>query len=215
MIYLFSGDDLKNKIKAYENFLASFPKDTEIFYFSKNDFNEEQIKSFYSGNGLFFNKCAVVFSNIFDLERAEEFILDKLSLLGDSKNNFIFLESKLNKPILDAFKKTRTELNIFELSKEKKEKFNNFLLAEAFAHRDKLNLWIYFRQAVHLGISLEELIGVLIWKVKDMIIKKNFTKFKEEELKNFVTKLTYILPKSRNEGKDDEAYLEQFLLEAL
>lgn len=214
MIYLFTGDDTKNKLKSYEEFLSSLSKDMEVFYISKNDFHPAQIESFYSGSGLFFNKCTVVFSNIFDLESAEEFLLEKLPLLGESRNNFIFLESKLNKPTLDAFKKARAELNVFELPKEKKEKFNNFLLAEAFADRDKLNLWIYFRQAVDLGVSLEELIGVLIWKVKDMIIKKNFRKFREDELKDFATKLTYLLPKARKEGKDDEAIFEQFLLEA-
>ena len=121
----------------------------------------------------------------------------------------------MKKPVLDAFKKSRAELKIFELSKEKKEKFDNFLLANAFGNRDKLNLWIYFRQAVDLGVGMEELIGVLFWKGKDMILKKNFAKFKPEELENFVSKISYLLPEARKEGIDAEAAFERFLLEAL
>lgn len=215
MIYLFSGDDSKNKIKAYENFIESISKDVEIFYVSKNDFDPMQIESFYSGSGLFFKKCAVVFSNVLELESIRDFVLEKLTSFGEASNDFVFLESKLTKSVLDEFKKARAELNIFELSKDKKEKFNNFLLAEAFSERDKLNLWIYFRQAMEVGVGMEELTGVLLWKVKDMILKKNFRKFKEEELKEFGMKITTILPEARKKGIDDEAAFEKFLLEAL
>src|SRR3989344_2357105 len=109
--------------------------------------------------------------------------------------------------------KSRAEINVFELSKEKKEKFDNFLLAGAFANRDKLNTWVYFREAVDKGVALEELTGVLFWKIKDMILKKNFSKFKEHELKNFAAKISYILPEARKAGRDAESAFEQFLLE--
>ena len=114
---------------------------------------------------------------------------------------------------MDAFRKVRAELNIFELSKEKKEKYNNFLLADDLADRNKLNLWVHFRQARDLGVSLEEMIGILFWKAKDMLLKKNFHKFSETELKNFATKLSYLLAEARKAGADDESTFEQFLLE--
>src|SRR3989338_5731520 len=174
MLYIFSGDDAKNKHIAYEKFIDSIPKTTEKFLINRNNFDREQIMSLYSGAGLFFSKCAVILEGIFEREETTDFILEKLELMVQSGNDFIFLESKLNKPILDAFKKARAELNIFELPKEKKEKFNNFLLANAFGARDKKGLWIYFRQALDLGVGMEELVGVLFWKIKDMIIKKDF-----------------------------------------
>lgn len=214
MIYLFSGDDSKNKYKAYEKFSESLPKNTETFFISKNDFDKVQIESFYSGAGLFFNKCAVIFSNIFEREEIRDFVLEKLELMSKSQNDFIFLEGKLNKPILDAFRKARAELNIFELPKEKKEKYDNFQLAWAFADRDRLGLWIHFRRAMDLGVTPDELIGVLFWKAKDMLLKRNFSKFSETELKNFSGKLSYLLPEARKEGRDDELAFEQFLLEA-
>ena len=214
MIYLFAGDDAKTKRGIYEKFIKALPKDTETFFISKNNFDKIQTESFYSGSGLFFNKCVVFFENIFEKEENLDFILEKLELMAPSQSDFVFLEGKLNKPILDAFKKVRAELNIFELSKEKKEKYNNFLLADDLMNRNKLSLWIHFRQARDLGVSLEELQGVLFWKAKDMILKKNFSKLSENELKNFANKISFILPEARKTGADDESAFEQFLLEA-
>jgi hypothetical protein len=218
MIYLFLGDDIKNKHASYEKFIKSIPKDTETFFINRNDFNKSQIESLYSGAGLFFSKSAVIFSNILEREENRDFVLEKLDLMGKSLNDFIFLEGKLTKAILDNFKKIapkRLQINIFELPKEKKEKFNNFLLADAFGQKDKLNLWIYFRQAMDRGVGMEELIGVLFWKVKDMITKKDFRKFKEEQLRSFASKISYILPEARKKGHEAEIVFEQFLLEAL
>lgn len=214
MIYLFAGDDAKTKNLNYEKFIKSELSGLEIFNISKNDFDKIQVESFYSGSGLFFTKCAVIFSGILEKEDIQDFILEKLDFMSESINSFVFIEGKLNKPILDAFKKARAELNVFELPKEKKEKFNNFLLANAFGQRDKLNLWIYFRQAVDLGVGMEELVGVLFWKIKDMLLKKNFVKFKEDELKNISKRLSYLLPEARKNDLDAEAVFEQFLLES-
>ncbi len=213
MLYLFAGDDAKNKNSSYEKFIKSIPESTEIFFISRNDFDPLQTESFYSGAGLFFAQCAVIFSNIFDREETRDFVLEKLQPMADSSNSFIFLEGKLNKPILDALKKAGAELNIFELPKEKKEKFDNFLVANTFGQRNKLYTWIYFRQAINVGVGMEELVGVLFWKAKDMLLKKSFGKFTEAELKNFSSKISYLLPQARQQGKDAESVFEQFLLE--
>jgi len=214
MIYLFAGDDIPNRLSAYETFIKSVPSEAEIFKFNRNDFNPDQIGSFYSGARLFGKKSTVVFLNFCEYEETRIFILGKLSLMADSGNFFVFVEGKLTKDILDAFKKARAELNIFELPKIRLEKFDNFLVANAFGAKDKLNLWIYFRQALDRGVVMEELAGVLFWKIKDMLLKKNFTKFSEKELKNFVAKLSYLLPEARRKGLDAESVFEQFLLEA-
>ena len=214
MIYLFSGDDTKSKLVAYEKFLKSIPGSTEIYSISRNQFSPTQLESFYSGSSLFSSLSAIMFQNLLEYEETRDFILDKLKLMSESTNSFIFLESKLNKPILDAFKKSGSKINIFELSKEKKEKFDNFLVANAFEKKDKLNMCIHFRGAMDKGVVMEEIIGVLFWKIKDMILKKNFSKFSEEQLKNLISKLSYLLPEARKTGADAESVFEQFLLEA-
>lgn len=213
MLYLFAGDDTKNKNIYSEKFIKSIPKSTEVFSISRNNFNPVQIESFYSGASLFSPLSALIFQGIFEHEETRDFVLEKLKLMSDSANSFVFLEGKLNKLITDAFKKTEGEINLFELPKEKKEKFDNFLVANAFGQKDKLNMWIYFRQAMDKGVSMEEIIGVLFWKIKDMLLKKNLGKFSETELKNFASRLSYLLPEARKDGRDAESVFEQFLLE--
>ena len=217
MLYLFSGDNVKEKNLSYEKFIKSLPPGMETFSVNGNDFNPTQIESFYSGSSLFSPISAVLFRDVLEREEVRDFILEKLKLMGESNNFFIFLEGKLNKPILDAFRKIepkRTQINVFELPKAKKEKFDNFLVANAFSQKDKLNLWIYFRQAVDKGVGMEELIGVLFWKIKDMILKGNFSKFSEEQLRDFAARLSYLLPQARKKGVDAESAFEKFLLEA-
>jgi len=214
MIYLFAGDDIDRKIIAYENFLSDLPEGLEIFSFSKNEFNFMQIESLYSGQGLFFTEHAVIFSNIFENKEAKEVLLEKLPILGESPTPFIFLEGKLTKKELDQFKKSRTEVNYFELPKYKKEKFNNFLLANDLGAKNKFLLWLHFRQAIDRGVGMEELIGVLFWKAKDMLLRRDFHKIPEEKLKTITQKLSYLLPEARFKGIDDEAVFERFLLEA-
>lgn len=213
MIYVFCGDDTKNKLENYEKFIKSISKDTQIFTISRNNFNKDQIESLYSGSSLFFAKNTVLFQGVLENEETREFFLSRLKLISESINNFILLESKVTKVLMDALKKVGAEIKSFELPKEKKEKFNNFLLANAFGDKDKLNLWIYFRQAVDKGVGLEELVGVLFWKIKDMILKKNFSKIKEDRLKELSSNISYLLPRARQEGIDAEVALEKFLLE--
>ncbi len=214
MIYLFAGDDFKTKRKAYEDFIKSVEKETETFFISRNNFSNMQLESFYSGSGLFFAKSVVFLEDILGQEEHRDFVLGKLELISSSANDFVFFEGKLNKPILDDFKKARAELNIFELPKEKKEKYDNFILAYDLEARNKFSLWLHFREAMDVGVGMEELVGVLFWKAKDMIVKKNFSKFTEIELQNFATKISYVLPEARKEGRDDEAAFEAFLLES-
>jgi hypothetical protein len=218
MLYLFAGDDAKSKIINYEKFVNSIPAGRDKLFVSRNNFNKMQIESLYSGSGLFTKESAIIFESILDYEDQREFLLDKLEQMGESANTFVFLESKLTKPVLDEFKKVgpkHTKLNIFELPKAKKERFDNFLVANAFAQKDKLNMWIYFRQAMDLGVGMEEIIGVPFWKIKDMILKRNFSKFTEPELKKIASKISYLLPEARHEGRDAEAAFEQFLLEVV
>ncbi len=215
MIFLFTGDDVKNKRTSIDRFLQSFSKN-EILSINRNNFNKTQIESLYSGASLFSPKHVVVFDNIFEYEDNRDFVFEKLELMSESESLFIFLEGKLNKTILDIFRKIRSkkvEINIFELPKEKKERFDNFLVANAFGQKDKLNMWIYFRQAIDLGVGMEEIVGVLFWKIKDMLIKRNFSKFSEVELKGFVSRLSYLLPEARKSGRDAESAFEQFILE--
>lgn len=213
MIYLFAGDDADKKIAGYEKLLKSIPKGTEVFKVARNNFDPMEIESFFSGAGLFFNKCAVVFSNILEREDERSFVLGRLDEFANSPNVFVFIESKLLKSQIDPFKKTGAEVNYYELPKIKHERYNNFLLANDLGGKDKKSLWLHYRQAADLGVGLEELVGVMFWKVKDMLSKNFLGKWKREELVKVGEKLAYLLPQARRRGQDSEIALEKFILE--
>lgn len=214
MIYLFTGDDTINRNKAFEKSLKDF-KDLPLLKINKNNFSFLEIESLYSDANLFDPKSVIVFSYLLEDKNINEFVLERLEFFENSKNVFIFVENKLLKSVIDQFKKQKANISIFELKKIQKEVFNNFLLANALGDRNKVNLWLYYREAVNKGVSLEELVGVLFWKVKDMILNKNFSKFKENELVLIAHNLSILLPKARKEGKEAEITFEKFLLEIL
>ena len=215
MIILFAGNDVGAKHKASDKFLKALPRGTEVLEIEKSTWNAAQTQRLYSGAGSFSPKSAVIFSNILESAEMRDFLLPRLEKLQDSENYFIFLEGKLPKTTLDAFKKARAEINLYNQEEKKETRFNSFLLANALGAKNKLNLWIYFRQALARGVALEELAGVLFWKAKDMILKKNFGKWNEKELQNLASKFSYLLPEARRDGRDAEAAMEQYLLEGI
>lgn len=214
MVYLFAGDYPEMKMKNYEAFVSDLPTGTEIFNIGKSDFDPMQVESLYSGAGLFFSKCAVIFSNVFENANAKDFLLSHLNSLQESGNDFIFLEGKLLKAELDTFREVRAEINYFELPKSKKEKYDNFLVANAFASGNKFMTWYHFRRAMDLGVGMEEIIGVLFWKIKDMLLRADFRRFPKEHLQKCASRVAYLLPEARKRGLDDEAVFEKFILEA-
>lgn len=213
MIYLFTGEDSQKKIASYENLLSTL-KGEEVFHITRKEWDPMQIESFYSGAGLFYGRSAIVLSGILEKEDARSFVLERLSLLAKSNNLFIFLEGKLGKPIIDEFKKARAQIEVFERPKEYKEKFNSFALADALGSQSKFQLWLLFREAMKNGVALEELSGILFWKVKTMLTKRSYGKFKEKDLKNLAGKIATLLPEIRRRGQEPEMAFERFLLES-
>ena len=212
MLYLFAGDDAKKKYESYEKFLRTLPKGGEVVSLSKPDFTESRIRELYSAQSLFSPHITILSSGV--VESEAELVRESISRMAESSNTFIFLEGKLAKPVLHMFEKAGASISLHDLITEKKEKFNNFLLANALGVKDKLNLWIYFRQAINSGASLDELAGILFWKVKDMITKRSFHIYTEAELGLLAERLSYLLPAARLAGPDAEEAFEEFLLEA-
>ncbi len=216
MLHLFAGEDTQGKRASYDRFMISLPEGTEIFHIEGKNFDRAQVESFYSGAGLFFKRCAVVLEDILERKEEAEFLFANLEKMSSSENIFIFLERKMSKPVLDEFKRSGAELNVFELEKKKENgaKFNGFVLANSLGERNKLSLWLNFCRAREAGMELDPLAGILFWKVKDMLLRRSFGKFSEKELKELAGKISALLPKARKEGRDPEAAFEEFLLEA-
>lgn len=89
-----------------------------------------------------------------------------------SDNLFIFSEESAPKKVKDLFVKVDAHIDDFGKEKAKQEvKMNIFSLADAFARRDRKQLWLLF-QTASAEASPEEIHGILFWQLKNLILVK-------------------------------------------
>ena len=65
------------------------------------------------------------------------------------------------------------------------ERFNTFRLTNALAERDKKQLWLLLTEARAAGITDEEIIGVLWWQIKTMLLAARTNTAAEAGIKSF------------------------------
>ena len=65
------------------------------------------------------------------------------------------------------------------------ERFNTFALSNALADRDKKQLWLLLHAARSEGVAGEEVIGVLWWQLKTMLLAGRTHSAEEAGLKSF------------------------------
>lgn len=214
MLYLFTSEDADRRRAAADALVAGLARGTDIVRMNRESFSPEDIENLLGGAGLFAEQSAAVLSEAFELAAARDFLLARLDRMATSPNNFIFIEPKLLKPVLDAFRAAGARVAAFDKGKERKERFNSFALANSLAVRDRFGLWLGFRQALRAGVSTDELAGVLFWKAKDMLLKRSYGKFTEAELVRLAGSFSSLLAEARSRSAEEEESLERFLLEA-
>lgn len=116
------------------------------------------------------------------------------SLLEDykeSKNIIFFSEASITKKVLNSFQKISAEIQEFSVEKKpiKSQDFNIFSLTDALGKRDKKNLWLRYTEALE-NASVEEINGVLLWQVKNMILVAKSTTPSVDGMKPFVFQKT-------------------------
>lgn len=189
MIYLFSGNDYIKKQEAINLFLQD-KKDLEILYFDDSSFSENSFLEEAFGAGLFLGKKAFILNGILS-SHGKNFILSIIKSLSDSENIFIFSEEILNKEIYSVISKFIKKEKSFDILKSKNaEKFNIFSITDAFGQKDKRKVWVLLQKAIKEGISFEEILNILIWQVKNIILVKNSKDIKKTGLAPFVFQKT-------------------------
>jgi DNA polymerase III delta subunit len=66
--------------------------------------------------------------------------------------------------------------------------FTVFSIADAFGKRDKKQTWALYREALHKGISPEEIHSILMWQIKSMLLSINVKTAEKAGLSPFVYK---------------------------
>jgi len=241
MLYLFYGFDNEKKRKAIESLVSKLfdnsKLETELFIMNDIDFDKNKIETLIITAGLFKDKIIVILENILEEKEHESYVLDKIKEFSSSLNVFIIIANVISKKIVDKFTKYATEVNCFELSKNSitKNTFNIFSLTDAFGRRDKKGLWILFQKALSSEIVPEEILQILFWQTKMMILSKtensesnrginpfvlkkssSFTRnFTEDELSKISSKLVSIFHQNRTETRDLNIDIEKLILEVI
>lgn len=187
MIYLFTGDKFQEVRKYSQELIERFGKDkpdSSVLQINEENFGEYELSGLSKEQGLFEKQLVVVLNYLISAESAWENIQDKLEEMAESKNIFIFIESSLDKRIQDKIKKYAKEAKNF--SSAEKERYNPFLLTDAYGAKNKKRLWTLYQQALLGGSVSEEIHGLLFWQAKSMLVAKLSASPAESELKPFV-----------------------------
>lgn len=189
MVYLVTGnaEERKGFINATIEKQGGNPsRATRV---SLDDLSEEQSISdiVITQSGLFGDQEFFVLNDL-----ARELPLGSLLEEYQASNNVIFFsEATVTKKILSSFEKVSAQVK--EFSPEKKadttNTFNIFSLTDALGRRDKKNLWLLYNQALQ-QVSVEEINGVLLWQVKNMILVAIAKGSSVEGMKPFVVTKT-------------------------
>ena len=209
MIYIFSGNDTKKKNIA----LRKLCKEIEPMFFSGSSVTKESIFDYAGSISLFGGSPIVVIENLIK-EGDINFSPSELLSLSESKTIFVFFEEKL---LASESKKYIKYATIEDFSTDvvkQAPKIKIFDIADAFSRRDKIGTWILYLDAINVGVSPEEISGIIFWKIKTLLL--NGTKiFSKDELKIQSSELVSIYHMAHKGELDFVVGLEQFILSSL
>lgn len=206
MIQILVGNNFSEK----NSYIKKITENYEVFPLRNNFLEKDVFFDYANTSSLFGSKFAYIIEGI--LENKEiVFSNEEIEVLAKSENLFIFKEDKLLAEEKKKLEKYATIKTFLEKKIIKGE--NNFVIAEAYARRDKVKTWMYFRQAIERGIEPEMISGMLFWKIKTMILNNNRS-FTKEELKEQITSLVSLYHKAHQGECDFTIGLEQFILDS-
>jgi DNA polymerase III delta subunit len=217
MIYLMYGTDTDSALKKAQATIASLQKKKPDASFIKVENNGQEslsLDEYIGGQGLFENKQLIFFDRVLENKKVAGDILDRLTDMQKSENIFIFLEGAPTKAILGKFEKRAEKITEYAKAKSeiKADKFDVFSLTNALGAGDKKQLWMLYLRAQETGSVPEQIHGLLFWKVKDMLVKKNTRAYDESTLKTMSGELVSLYHDSHRGLCDFSLALEAWVL---
>lgn len=174
MLWILEGDDVLKKNKEIQKIKDNVSPDSMFRY----DSLQEDVSFLKDSQDLFSEKKFVVVSET----KIDDFSKDIEKYIV-SPHYFIFCVSKL----LAADKKKLVRVPVLDCVtvKESQEKFNLFAFSDAFASKNKKDLWVLYQKAIRAGVSEQEIIGIILWQVRVLLLVLHKTE-KDAGLKPFV-----------------------------
>ncbi len=237
MIYVYSGKNFENKKKAFELDFKRFSLYDKV-YMDENTFNIAEFENYIESQSLFGTKTALILDSVLSDESNRSVIFKKAKEIEGSENVFFFLESGLTKTDLKPIEKKVKNINFFDVTLKKDDKFNIFSLTDAFSRKDKKQTWVLLQKALKNNVPAMDVANILIWSIKNLILVKGKTSsdedikktglnpfvfkktigaskvWEEEKLKNALKNLVFLYHDDRR-GENLATDLELFILKTL
>jgi hypothetical protein len=232
MIHLIYGTSAPKRQDARERVLKEHSgKNVSVMVRGANEIDRALLEQVGGGASLFDDKIVLVLEYPFDGETAGELLLETLPQLEASENTIIVLERELAKDVVRMFEKAGAEVGFFDEAKQaKKQGFNVFSITDSFIEKDKKETWLLYREAIGYEHAPEEIIGVLFWALKNMLLlsgtqgssglspfvaskaRRGLSKWKKEELENASRELVRIVHGAHSGLFEIEEAVERFIL---
>jgi hypothetical protein len=182
MFYVFTGEDKAKKKHELETLIAKFPN-REVFFINEFNFYLESFQGFLAGADIFSNSYIVVLDSVLDSDFSG-IVLDKLESMQVSENIFVLLEGSPSKKINDILKEKAEIFKTFSVIKDKE--FNIFAITDSFGSRNKKDTWVLMQKALMSEVGSEDILNVLIWQIKTLLLVKRSENINDTGLKPFV-----------------------------
>jgi DNA polymerase III delta subunit len=186
MLHVYYGNDVTRvRQKAFEFLQSVVEEDALVTKVTPESYGTGMLEELTAGTSLF-GGTQVVLMDTLSEGGADIFaeIIEGLEAMEASVNRFIMIEAALA-----AAEKKKVEAKAtkaIEVTGEKKEKFNAFLMTDALLRKDKKSLWLLLQEAWKQGLSNEEIIGVLFWQIKTLRLVEKTKSAEEAGQKPFV-----------------------------
>ncbi len=220
MLYIFYGTNekvIKDKALALISGLQKKAPDAEIVRITQEEVNSVthkfDIDTLLDTNGLFKQNYLLYLDGIDDVILGFSDI--QLEKMKQSEHVCIVCMGKLSAKDKTHLEKYANKMSEYILPKKTERTFNVFNVANALKDRNKPKLWQALADARLKGSEGEALAGMLFWAIKDMLIKKQFEKYSEKELKDLAIHLAELPHKARRDFISIHNALEKFALGAI
>ena len=201
-------------------------------YFDDVLFNFQEAVESLTGESLFGGENILYFDGILDHPDGEAFYR---TILKETAHSVFVREKDPTKDLVGFFGRLGTVVE-FKLPKKFERIQNNFAIADALGQRNKKIAWIEYEKTRKLGVSVEEVHGMIFWAIKSMCIAgattqteaqktgmkeftyKNYHKFAEKyssgELEHKLQDLKEMYHLGHRGEIDFEHAMERFILSA-
>lgn len=202
----------KVRSQAFSWVAAARSKAPDAYYVRLNadSLTEEVLNEAVSAQGLFFSKTLVLLDDPFGQAESADLVLESLPMLAESNNAIAILAPKLLATRVKKIEALATKTFRYDAVAKPARGFNSGLV-NALGSRDSLTLWKEIQKAYRLGDAPEMIHGLLHWKARDLMTKKN-RDWTPDQARKLSRDLIILVSDSRGKDIELSLALERFAL---